>query len=92
MLLAFFVQLFALPLAWLEPLYLRMTRLPQSSLIIVAALGVTRSKPELLIQNAFLRQQLLILQRQVNKPRLTRPSVFLSCSSLATCQPGDNWS
>jgi putative transposase len=35
-----------------------------------AALDVCRSKPELLVENALLRQQLIVLRRQVNRPRL----------------------
>src|SRR4051812_5358879 len=35
-----------------------------------AALDVCRSKPELLVENALLRQQLIVLRHQVNRPRL----------------------
>lgn len=72
MLLAFFVQLLSRPLAWLEPLYLHWTRLPASSVPLGLALDLPRSRSELLIENALLRQQLVILQRQVQKPRFTR--------------------
>lgn len=72
MLPALFVQFFAHPLGWLEQLYLRWTRLPQSSVALGVALDLTRSNAELLLENALLRQQLVILERQVRKRRLTR--------------------
>jgi putative transposase len=74
MLLTFFVQFFSRPLAWLEQLYLHWTRLPQSSVALGVALDLMRSKPELLLENALLRQELVTLrvQRQVQKPCLTR--------------------
>lgn len=46
--------------------------MPQSSRALSSALALNRSHSELLLENAFLRQQLLILQRHVRKPRLTR--------------------
>lgn len=70
--LAFFVQLLARPLAWLELLYFRWTRLPPSSVVLGSALDLTRPKSELLLEHALLRQQLVILQRQVKKPQFTR--------------------
>ncbi len=70
--LAFFVRLFTPPLAWLEPLYLRWTQLPQTSPALGSALDLTRSRSEFVLENALLRQQLAILQRQVKKPRVTR--------------------
>ncbi len=70
--LACFVQFLSRPLAWLERLYLHWTQLPQSPAALGAALDLPRSKPELLLENALLRQQLVILQRQVKKLRLTR--------------------
>jgi hypothetical protein len=36
-----------------------------------AALDLTRSKSELILENALLRQQLIVLQRQTKRPRLT---------------------
>ncbi len=69
---ALIVQFLTHPLAWLEPLYLHWTRLPRSSAALGVALDLTRSKPELLLENALLRQQLVILERHVKKPRLTR--------------------
>ena len=41
------------------------------SLSLNAALDMTRSKPELALENALLRQQLSVLQRQVSRPTLS---------------------
>lgn len=35
-----------------------------------AALDATRSKTELMLENAFLRQQFIVLNRQVKRPAL----------------------
>ena len=40
------------------------------SLFADAALDLTRSKTELILENAFLRQQLIVLNRQVKRPAL----------------------
>jgi len=41
------------------------------SLVVGTALDLTRSKPELVLKNALLRQHLIVLQRQVKRPALT---------------------
>jgi len=41
------------------------------SVLLGSALNFTRSNAELVAENALLRQQLIILHRQVNKPRCT---------------------
>ncbi|HDQ74130.1 MAG TPA: integrase, partial [Chloroflexi bacterium] len=41
------------------------------SLIRNAALDITRPKSELVLENALLRQQLIVLQRQIKRPKLT---------------------
>ncbi len=61
--------------------------MPQSSAALGAAFDLPRSKPELLLENALLRQQLITLrvQRQVQKPHLTRKdrlSLLLLASRL----------
>jgi putative transposase len=38
--------------------------------LVGAVIGVTRSRQELLLENALLRQQLLVLNRQVKRPQL----------------------
>ena len=37
-----------------------------------AVADATRSKSELMLENALLRQQLIVLERQVRRPRMTR--------------------
>src|SRR5579871_650015 len=46
---------------------------PASSRPVVGALSdMVRTKPELVVENALLRQQLVVLQRQVKRPRFSR--------------------
>ena len=42
------------------------------ALVLNAAMDLTRSKPELILENMLLRQQLIVLKRQVKRPALTR--------------------
>jgi putative transposase len=88
MLLAFFGHFLSPILGWLESLYLQWTELPQSSVTRGFALDLSRSQSELWLENALLRQQLLILQRHVKKPRFTRRD-RLSLLLLASRLP--NW-
>lgn len=74
--LTFSARLLARLLVWLESYYLHWTQLPQASLTLAYALDLTRPKSELLLENALLRQQLVILQRQVPKPRFNRRDRF----------------
>jgi putative transposase len=48
-----------------------------SSPLLGAAGDIARSRAELLLENALLRQQLLVLQRQVKRPRLNNTDRFL---------------
>lgn len=43
-----------------------------NSPVLGTAADLARSKPELIAENAFLRQQLLVLARTTNRPRLSR--------------------
>ncbi len=57
------------------------------SLIRNAALDITRPKSELVLENALLRQQLILLQRQIKRPKLThldRSIIVLLASKLRT--------
>jgi transposase InsO family protein len=61
------------------------TRPDNHTLILNTALDLTRSKPELVLENALLRQQLIILQRQTKRPKLTwrdRSLIVLLASEL----------
>jgi hypothetical protein len=49
--------------AWTKP--------ATASLIGGAAADLVKSKPELIVENAFLRQQLIVVTRQVKQPKLT---------------------
>ena len=48
-----------------------------ASLLVGAAADIARSRAELLLENALLRQQLIVLQRQVKRPRLNSKDRFL---------------
>jgi transposase InsO family protein len=55
------------------------------SLALNAALDITRSKSELVLENALLRQQLSVLQRQIQRPKLSwrdRALIILLASKL----------
>jgi hypothetical protein len=47
------------------------TKPDNHTLVLNAALDLTRSKSELMLENALLRQQLIVLQRQAKRPALT---------------------
>ena len=49
----------------------RWTKPDNQSLALNAVLDLTRSKSELVLENALLRQQLIVLQRHVKRPALT---------------------
>jgi transposase InsO family protein len=68
----------------------RWVRPDSDSLAVGAALDLTRSKPELVLENALLRQQLIVLQRQVKRPALTwrdRALLVLMASKLPRWKP-----
>jgi putative transposase len=57
------------------------------TLVLNAVLDLTRSKPELVVENALLRQQLIVLKRQIKYPKLTwrdRTLFVLLSSKLRT--------
>jgi putative transposase len=57
------------------------------ALVLNAAMDLTRSKPELVLENMLLRQQLIVLKRQVKRPALTwcdRTLFVLAASKLRT--------
>ena len=47
------------------------TKPDNHTLVLNAAVDLTRSKSELVLENALLRQQLIVLQRQEKRPALT---------------------
>jgi transposase InsO family protein len=65
----------------------RWTKPDSQSLALNAVLDLGRSKSELVLENALLRQQLIVLRRQVKRPALTwhdRVLFVLIASKLAT--------
>ena len=48
----------------------RLVKPDNQSLFADTVLDLTRSKAELILENAFLRQQLIVLNRQVKRPAL----------------------
>ena len=63
------------------------TKPDNHALAFNAALDITRSKPALVLENALLRQQLSVLQRQVQHPKLSwrdRALIVLLTSKLRT--------
>lgn len=63
------------------------TKPDNHTLILNAALDLTCSKPELVLENALLRQQLIVLKRQTKHPKLAwrdRPLIILLASKLRT--------
>jgi hypothetical protein len=45
-------------------------------LIIVILSDLTRSRTDLVVENVLLRQQLIVLNRQIKRPQLTNPDRF----------------
>jgi hypothetical protein len=58
--------------AWLETRFKGWTRPATSSQVIGTLADLKRSKRELIAENMFLRQQLIVLERQVSRPKMTR--------------------
>jgi putative transposase len=52
--------------------FVHWTTPPTSSLLLGTLADLIRSKPELIAENAILRQQLIILKRQVKRPACTK--------------------
>ncbi len=72
---------------WVEHQLQQWTKPGRASSGLEIAKDVLRSKAELVVENAFLRQQVIILQRQVDRPKLTnrdRRLLVLLASRLRT--------
>lgn len=65
-------HLFPRLFSFLDQAFRRLTQPARSSLVLGTAADLALSKAELIAENALLRHQLIILQRQVKKPHLTR--------------------
>ncbi len=66
---------------WLFWIWNKPTRdsLLSGSVLSRLVLDLCRSKHELLVENALLRQQLVVLRRQVNRPQLTNLTALCWC-------------
>ena len=49
---------------------------PATSVLISTLSDLTRSRIDLVVENALLRQQLIVLKRQIKRPQLTNPDRF----------------
>jgi putative transposase len=58
--------------AWLETRFKHWTKPAISQQVIGTLADLKRSKRELIAENMFLRQQLIVLERQVSRPRVTQ--------------------
>jgi hypothetical protein len=58
-------------LLWLQECIKLWTK-PATSVLIIGLLSdLTRSRADLAVENALLRQQLIVLKRQIKRPQLT---------------------
>ena len=63
-------------LLWLQKRIKLWTK-PASSVLIIGLLSdLTRSRADLVVENALLRQQLIVLNRQIKRQQLTNPDRF----------------
>src|SRR5215471_12323948 len=75
--LTFITRLTRLCLQSLHHRYVTWTKPNTTSLMLGTLKDLARSKSELVAENAFLRQQLIMLRRQVKRPACTKRDRFL---------------
>jgi hypothetical protein len=63
-------------LCWLQDCIKLWTRPATSALIIGMLSDLTRSRTDLVVENALLCQQLIVLKRQIKRPQLSNPDRF----------------
>jgi hypothetical protein len=63
-------------LLWLQERIKLWTKPATSVLIIDTLSDLTRSRTDLVVENALLRQQLFVLNRQIKRPQLTNPVIL----------------
>lgn len=66
------------------------TKPDNKALVLSTALDVTRSKPELVLENMLLSQQLIVLKRQVKRPALSWRDRTLFVRWQARCRYARN--
>ena len=59
-------------MTWLETRFKQWTRRAISQQVIGTLADLKRSKSELIAENMCLRQQLIVLERQVSRPQMTQ--------------------
>jgi hypothetical protein len=77
-------------LLWLQELIKHWLQPATPTLISGLLSDLPRSRTDLIVENALLRQQLIVLNRQVQRPPLTNPIVFGSCSFPALPDSGND--
>src|SRR5215207_5057975 len=71
----------------IQKVFIAWTKPAKSSLVAGAVSDLAKSKAELMAENALLRKQLIILNRQVKKPTFTsldRPEIYAAGSTQAS--------
>ncbi len=68
--------LFSCLFSFLDQSFRRLTQPARSSLVLGMAADLALSKADLIAENALLRQQLIVLRRQVKKPRVSATDRF----------------
>lgn len=63
-------------ISWLQEHIRRWTKPATSTLVSGLFSDLTRSRTDLVVENALLRQQLIVLKRQIKRPQLTDPDRF----------------
>jgi putative transposase len=71
-----FTQLFARLISFSEQTFLHLTQPSRYSIALSTATDLTRSRADLITENALLRQQLIVLHRQVKKPVFSQSDRF----------------
>jgi hypothetical protein len=61
-------QLLTLDVQWLLKRFARWTQPLSTPFLLATAVDLFRSKPQLVAENALLRQQLIVLRRQIKRP------------------------
>ena len=72
----------------LRPRLAAATRPPAAPLLTGTLADLARTKPQLVAHNLLLRQQLIILRRQIRRPRCTPAERALLVLLPAACAPG----
>ena len=70
----------------------RWTKPNSDALVLNAAVDLTRSKTELVLENALLRQQLIVLKRQAKRPALSWRDRALFVLLATRLRPGNRGS